>query len=374
MRNVYIDQINCVTPLGLDIEKSWEALLTGASGIGLVQRMGHFADFYAATIPDNYINPPFDALPDVEASFSRLEKMMILALAPILEGKKISSRTGLIISTTKGNIGTLKHGDITGAQLPTSAHRIAQYFGLETAPIIVSNACVSGLLAVMVGRRMMLMGRYDEVYVVAGDEVTEFVVSGFNSFQAMSSQPCRPYDVGRDGVTLGEAAAALSLSLDTGSIAILGDASINDANHISGPSRTGEGLYQSIKGALTEAGLTAGEVDCISAHGTATVYNDEMESIAIERMNLSNVPVNSLKGNFGHTLGCSGLLELVMLAKSLSNNIVLPTKGLYTIGVTGSMMLPQERSTKLLTIGIKTASGFGGSNAAMVLRKVGQHA
>lgn len=373
MRSVYIDEVNCITPLGLDIEKSWKALLAGASGIGRVQRMGNFSDFYAATISDDDINPCFEALRTVGVSFSRLEKMMILALAPILEGKKISSRTGLVISTTKGNIEALQRGDVAGTQLSNSAHRIAQYFGLETTPIIVSNACISGLLAVMVGRRMMLMGRYDEVYVVAGDEVTEFVVSGFNSFQAMSSRPCRPYDIDRDGVTLGEAAAALSLSSNTGSIAILGDASINDANHISGPSRTGEGLYRSIKGALGEAGIAASEVDCISAHGTATIYNDEMESIAVDRMGLSKVAVNSLKGHFGHTLGCSGLLELIMLVKSLSNNIVLPTKGLHTIGVTGSMTLPQELLTKPLTIGIKTASGFGGSNAAMVLRKVSHH-
>jgi len=178
------------------------------------------------------------------------------------------------------------------------------YFGFTTEPIVVSNACVSGVLAVAVAKRMMQSGVYDDAFLVAGDEVSEFVLSGFNSFQAMSENPCKPYDKDRNGVTLGEAVAAVYISSDEskiekGTIKILGDGSVNDANHISGPSRTGEGLYRSIASALKEANVTSNQIDYLSAHGTATLYNDEMEAIAFNRLDLENVPVNSYKGFLG---------------------------------------------------------------------------
>src|SRR5690606_5515279 len=126
---------------------------------------------------------------------------------------------------------------------------------------------------------------------------------------------------------LGEAVAAVYLAMEPtpGAMRILGTGSFNDANHISGPSRTGEGLYLSIREAVREArGVTP---DFISAHGTATPYNDEMEAIAFQRCGLSATPVHSLKGYFGHTLGASGLLETVMAIHSLRNNELVASLG-----------------------------------------------
>ena len=127
----------------------------------------------------------------------------------------------------------------------------------------------------------------------------------------MSDSPCKPYSKNRSGVSLGEATAAVlvSCSNESAKIKIIGDGAINDANHISGPSRTGEGLFRSIESALTEAKINANQIDYISAHGTATPFNDEMEAFAFNRLGLEKVPVNSLKGFYGHTLGASGLLE-----------------------------------------------------------------
>ncbi|WP_321539373.1 beta-ketoacyl synthase N-terminal-like domain-containing protein [Flavobacterium piscinae] len=213
---------------------------------------------------------------------------------------------------------------------------------------MLSNACVSGVLAIAVAKRMIQVGVYDDAFILAGDEVSEFVLSGFNSFQAMSEMPCKPYDSDRNGVTLGEATAAVYLTSDnnkveSNAIKICGDGAINDANHISGPSRTGEGLYKSIESAIREANITVKEIDYISAHGTATLYNDEMEAIAFNRLHLQNVPVNSLKGFYGHTLGASGLLETVIAIESAKRNHLIMSKGFQHDGTSQSIAVIKEK-------------------------------
>jgi 3-oxoacyl-[acyl-carrier-protein] synthase-1 len=221
---------------------------------------------------------------------------------------------------------------------------------------------------------MIKAGVYDDAYVLAGDEVSKFVLSGFKSFQAMSEKPCKPFDKNRDGVTLGEAAAAVYITADESklgieSIQILGDGSVNDANHISGPSRTGEGLFRSIESALKEAKLNADQIDFISAHGTATVFNDEMESIAFNRSHLEQVPMNSFKGYFGHTLGTSGLLEIVISIASTNKNLLFASKGFVDLGVTQPIAVIDINSKKNIRYFLKTASGFGGCNTAVVFYK-----
>src|SRR3970282_2205767 len=177
-------------------------------------------------------------------------------------------------------------------------------------------------------------------------------------FQAMSDAPCKPYSKNRNGVTLGEAAAAVLVSANKGSskIKIIGDGSINDANHISGPSRTGEGLFRSIKSALAEAEIEADQIDYISAHGTATSFNDEMEAIAFNRLGLENTPVNSLKGFYGHTLGASGLLEAVIGIQSVLENKLFVSLGFDELGVSQSINVIEKNENKNSRYFLKTAS------------------
>jgi len=229
---------------------------------------------------------------------TRLQRLLYVAVAPLLKDIRITERTGLLLSTTKGDIRSLEKGTDALPFLHHTAKELAEVLGIRTTPMVVSNACVSGVMALSVASRLLEAGVYDSMLIVAGDEVTDFVLSGFNSFQAMSSSPCKPYDANRDGISLGEATAALWLSNEReGAVAkIVGGASINDANHISGPSRTGEGLYLSIAAALQQAGLQPEAIDLINAHGTATLFNDQMEAIAIHRAELQDIPVNALKG------------------------------------------------------------------------------
>lgn len=377
LKEIYITQTNCITPLGFDVEANIEAILRGDSGIQLHNDISLMPNpFYASIISDEKINSAFAKF-STETKYSRLEKMMILALEPIIKNAEIefNSKTAFILSTTKGNVTALKDNtshSFNNAHLDVLAKNVADFFGFTTQPIVVSNACVSGILAVSVAKRMIQSELYDNVFVVAGDEVSEFVLSGFNAFQAMSDLPCKPYSKNRTGVSLGEATAAVLVSAEAkkAKIKIIGDSSINDANHISGPSRTGEGLFRSIQNALKEAQIETNKLDYISAHGTATPFNDEMEAIALNRLGLQNVPVNSLKGFYGHTLGASGLLETVIAIESVNKNMLFESKGFDEIGVSEAVNVIEKNEEANIQYFLKTASGFGGCNTAVVFEKV----
>lgn len=367
-KSVYISATNCITPLGFDLSSNIDAVLNGLSGV----KFNDNNSFPIGKLNDDQIDTAFEKIGDVK-SYSRLEKTMILALLPLVKNKIITSKSALIISTTKGNISYLENNNIEEARLSVLAEKIACFFGFTSTPIVVSNACVSGIMALSIGKRLLQYSTYTEVFVVAGDEVSEFVLSGFNSFQALSNDLCKPFDKERNGINIGEAAAAAYLTTeidDKAKVKISGDASINDANHISGPSRTGEGLYRSIQKVLKESGLKPQEIGFVSAHGTATQYNDEMESIAFDRAGITDSPVFSLKANFGHTLGASGLLEAIICIEALLLNKIPKSLGYKENGVSGSINISEKVVHKKMNSFLKTASGFGGSNTAVMFEKI----
>ncbi|MBM3405698.1 MAG: hypothetical protein FJY10_12520, partial [Bacteroidetes bacterium] len=212
-------------------------------------------------------------------------------------------------------------------------------------------------------------GLYKHIVVAGADVVSEFIVSGFQSFQSLSPKPCRPYDADRDGLTLGEGAGTMVLSTFPGkngpTIRYLGGATSNDANHISGPSRTGDGLFFAIRHAMQVTGGKTG-IDYINAHGTATPFNDEMESKALTLAGLSNVPMNSLKGYWAHTLGAAGVIETIAGIHSLKHQTLIKTLGFSEPGLPHPLNIIQETRSANLQTFIKIASGFGGCNAAAI--------
>lgn len=384
MKEIYITDYNCVTPLGFDVFSNWDALLEGKSGVSLHKIVENHEPFYASKINSEKLEEEFTTnFKSVQNNnFTRLEKMFLLSLQPLVERHQITEETAFILSTTKGNISLLKNKNTLpeGVFLSDLAQKIADFFGFKSKPIVVSNACVSGVMALAVAKNMILSGKYNDAFVIAGDEVSEFVISGFNSFQAIGNGICKPYDKTRDGINLGEAAAAVYITgyrSDEGKILqnekfsfkILGDSAINDANHISGPSRTGDGLYASIKNAMTEAQVTAEQINFISAHGTGTIYNDEMEAIAFNRAELQNIPLHSLKAYYGHCLGASGLLETIISMESALHKTLLLSKNFEDIGTSQSLNIIKENQPAEIRYILKTASGFGGCNAAVVLEK-----
>src|SRR6202000_2503161 len=253
-----------------------------------------------------------------------------------------------------------------------SAKLVVKYLGFVNQPIIISNACVSGVMAIITGMRLLRTGQYENAIITGADVISRFIMSGFESFQALSPQVCRPFDKSRDGLNLGEGAGTILLSTQKKyehNVKVLGGAVSNDANHISGPSRTGQELSYAIDQALKDSGISTSEIDFISAHGTATVYNDEMEANAIALSGLQSVPLNSLKGYYGHTLGAAGLIESIISIQSLKQGLALPTPGFNEIGVSRPVNVVASPLIIEADTFLKTASGFGGCNAAVVFGK-----
>ncbi len=379
MRKVYVSHNNIISSLGFTSEAVVQNIHDEVSGLQKIDDKSILPEpFYTSVIPTEKLESLFLEL-NPKGDYTRLEQMMISSLNKIIETSNIelNDRVGLIISTTKGNVDALDdnnpfHKD--RAYLSELAHHVKDFFGFKNEAIVVSNACVSGVLSVAIAKRYINEGLYDHVFITSGDVITEFILSGFNSFQALSNAPCKPYDENRLGINIGEVTASVLVTNDSKqlveeAVEILGEGSCNDANHISGPSRTGEGLYRSMQSAFEQANLTANDIDYISAHGTATSFNDEMEAIAFNRMHLNEVPLNSLKGYFGHSLGASGLVETIVGMHSLKNNTLYKSLGFETLGVSQPINVISNTIQKSLQTFLKTASGFGGCNTAILFQK-----
>ena len=377
MKNVFITENNIISPLGFTSETNISQIAQEKSGITLHDNMG-FSPYYASIIDDEIFNDSFNKIGDIDA-YTKLEKMMILSLQDTISQAdfSITDRTALLIATTKGNIDALDTNTTKftpeRAYLPVLGEKIKTFFNFKNEPIIISNACVSGILSIAIAKRLIQNNYYDNAFIVGGDIVSKFTLSGFQSLQAISEKPCKPFSKHRNGITIGEAAASVAISNKkpkTESIQVIGDGSCNDANHISGPSRDGEGLYRSIVSALNEAKITPETIDYISAHGTATLFNDEMEAIAFNRVKLESVPLNSLKGYYGHTLGASGLLEAIVGIHSMKNNTLYTSLGIDELGVSVPLNIIQKKKKTEINTFLKTASGFGGCNTAVLFKKL----
>ncbi len=374
MKEVYVIADNILSPLGGTTVENFNRISQGQTAVR------QHTDKEKSDIP--FFASLFDVGKFDDDELTPFELMLVESVQEAISqtGIAVSSpSTGLILSSTKGNISLLeKEADSSVLRdrisLWGSARRVAKRLGVSSRPQVVSHACISGMVAMITAKRMIEAGMFENVIVAGADRITKFVLSGFQSFLAVSDELCRPFDADRKGINLGEAAATVILSrnkpIGDNLMVLAGGAVSNDANHISGPSRTGAELYQAIDSAMKEAGVLPADIDFISAHGTATLYNDDMESRAFTLAKLEHVPVNSLKGFYGHTLGAAGLLESVIGIESLRRNLIIPTKGFENPGTVKPVNVCRELTRIPLTTFLKTSSGFGGCNAALVLTQI----
>jgi len=356
-----------VSPLGSGTDRNLQGVLNGESGIRRIDDARFSKEpFFGSALTDEQwaaLNDEFNP-----TGLTRLEQMMSATISRAVRdaGVDLKNRNALLIlATTKGNIDGLA-GEVNAPDaslLFQLSKNLGRHFKTARTPLIISNACVSGLLAIINGARLIHSGEVERVVVCGGDLLTRFTLSGFQSFMAVSPNPCKPYDARRDGITLGEAAGTVVLtkSDDAAFPAFVGGASANDANHISGPSRTGEGLFQSIQRTLSPE---LPEPGMISTHGTATPYNDEMEAQAFNRSGLEGIPLHSLKGVYGHTLGAAGTIETILALAALKQQVLLPSPGYNEHGVTLPLNVTKESTSSTYSAVLKTSSGFGGCNAA----------
>lgn len=373
---VFVVADNILSPLGKTTVENFAKLKDGISGVrehndSSISPLPFFASLFDKD--EQFVQAD-------EYDYTKFEQLLITSIADALNGSGIDVRnekTVLIISSTKGNISLLENEPISDElkdriSLSTSAKLVAEHFGFQNQPIVVSNACISGVLGVVTATRLLRSGQYESAVVAGADVISKFIMSGFESFKALSSGPCKPFDKNHDGLNLGEGAGTIILSTNrkyAQNIKVKGGSVSNDANHISGPSRTGQELAGAIKNALTEANFTAADIDFISAHGTATVYNDEMEANAISISGLQKAPLNSLKGFYGHTLGAAGLIESIISLQSLKQSLVIPTIGFTEAADTEKVNVCATSTRLKVNNFLKTASGFGGCNAAVIFGK-----
>jgi 3-oxoacyl-[acyl-carrier-protein] synthase II len=373
LREVQITDAAVVTALGDDLHASWQRLMAGETAITPVTRfpVENYCSTFAACIGGlqqagrgSRIRPLLDRL--------------FLEMAPV------PSDASLITATTKGGIDNLErlrrgeHAELEDISLSSIPRMISKKLGLLREGANISASCASSAIAVAQGAGLIALGRADAVLVCCMDLVSEFTFSGFSSLKALSPVPCKPFDRDRQGLSLGEGAAALLLMSSERARQenrppigrVLGWGIAGDAVHITAPDKDGRGLVRAVLRAVRMAGLKPGEIAAVSAHGTGTLYNDLMEMTAFLRVfGKRRVPVYSVKGALGHSLGATGGIEVALGLQALSTRILPPT-----VGLTHPMDQAKDRvrfephyvsGDYLLT----SNSGFGGINAALVLAR-----
>ena len=388
---MYIIGDNIISSLGFTAEENFNAVKQGISGVKHYDA-GMFdlpEAFMASLIDREKLNGEFAKISS-KNGYTDLEKAAILSVFLANSEAKIdlsNEKTIFILSTTKGNVDLMNNEQLTMNSIDEkncssftvhsslflwhTAELISDFFKNPNTPVVVSNACISGAAAQIAAMRELETGNYNYAVVVGVDFLSKFIISGFQSFKALSPVLCRPFDKDRCGLNLGEAAATLIMSNEqltiNNDIRLVAGAIKNDANHISAPSRTGEGGYRALRHILQN--IDSDEVAFINAHGTATPYNDAAEVNAIVRAGLENVPVNSLKPFFGHTLGAAGVLESIVSMRALKEKIALKSKNFYEQDFEKSINISQEHHFYDKPYFIKMLSGFGGCNAALLYKK-----
>ena len=370
-----------VSPLGVGVGAFWAGLVAGQSAIGPIT--GFPADDLtprsAAEVQDLAL-----ADPDRGGAFALRAAREAVADSGVTGVEP--TRLGVVLGTTLGGMRIFEAWDPDGEAPPAGLERVPYYapavrlaraLGARGPVATTQLACASGTHAVALAAEWVRSGRADAVLAGGTDLLCRFVVSGFNALRA-TAEIARPFDRRRRGLVLGEGAAVVVV--EDGERAarrgarvrarILGTGAAADAVHMTAPDREGGGAARAIAAALADADLVPGAVGFVSAHGTGTPYNDAMEAAALARVfGARAVPVNSIKGAIGHTLGAAGAFEVVVCAEALATGVVPPTAGLEALDPACAALdvVQGEARRAAVQVAVSTSSGFAGANAALVL-------
>lgn len=362
-----------VSALGPDATTTWEALVAGGSGVRPFTRF--------PAVPARPTSAAFvDGLDP-----GRRDSLVVQMLRPVLARHRaaIPRDSQLLVATTNGEIEHLERalaGEPAAAEdsVPTVlAAKVQALAGLDRPGIVVSAACASSTVAIAEGAAMIRAGEVGSVLVVACDHLSEFVAAGFRALGALAPDRARPFDRGRRGLTLGEAAGFLLL-MDARRARtesrpfhaeVAGYGASSDADHITAPSASGHGLATAIRKALVTASIDAADIGSICAHGTGTRTNDAMEMQAFAGVFDEPVPTYSVKGALGHTMGTAGLVDAIVAIQSVKAGVVPPTAGLLEPDEDAVEWVSARRRRAASAIALSTNSGFGGVNCALVLRR-----
>ena len=368
MKSVIVDS-EIVTPLGLGLDPCWEGVCRQTCAFKPLDRF----DLPSA---DHCVASTIDGL-TYHQSPSLVEQM----LAQIFQGKTFPSDIALMLATTTGEVDLLEQTLLQQSSGPNGSlnvllHNVQEDLGLNGPASLISSACTSSTAAIALASNLIESGVQDAVLVVACDAVTEFVFTGFSSLMALDPDGARPFDADRQGLTVGEAAGYLLLMSEQRARSegrhclgrVTGWGLSNDANHMTGPCRRGDGLARAIRQALRVADRSVDDIGMICAHGTGTRYNDTMEMLAFKQVFPQPRPVFSVKGILGHTMGAAGLLETLMTLKALAEKVVPASAGIAKLDEDMvDWVVTEQTSLQGGSLGLTTNSGFGGANGALIL-------
>ncbi|HZP43993.1 MAG TPA: beta-ketoacyl-[acyl-carrier-protein] synthase family protein [Candidatus Binatia bacterium] len=383
-RAVVVTGCGVLAPLGVGVPVFWEALVAGRSAVAPIARFPahdlaprNACEVQAALPPD----------PDRAGAFALRAADEALADAGL--AAPCRTRTGVVLGTTLGGMEIFERWDAAraaGAAAPPDVDRIpyfapavrlARTLGCRGPVATTQLACASGTHAVALAADWVRRGEADVVLAGGTDLLCRFVVTGFNALRA-TAERARPFDRDRRGLVLGEGAAVVVVEAAAHAAArgarvrarLLGAGAAGDAVHMTAPDREGGGAARAIAAALAEAGVPPAAVGFVSAHGTGTVYNDAMEAAALARVfGARRVPVNSIKGAIGHTLGAAGAFEVVACVQTLATGVIPPTAGLAHLDPACEALdvVAGEARRVPVAVTVSTSSGFAGTNAALVL-------
>ncbi len=419
MRRVVVTGLGIVSPLGTGVETTWSNMLAGKSGAGQITR------FDASDLPsriafevkegdgsngtlkrDDWIDPKDQRRYDDFIQFALVAAKQAMKDSGLeLKTEEERYRAGVLVGSGIGGLTGIQDTTllmaekgprrvspffIPGSLINLAGGLISINFGLKGPNHAVVTACATGTHAIGDAARIIAVGDAD-VMVAGGAEsaICRIGIAGFIACKALSSafndtpeKASRPYDKDRDGFVMGEGAGILVLEEYEHAKArgakiygeVIGYGMSGDAYHITAPSEDGDGAFRCMQAAIKRAGISAGEIDYINAHGTSTPLGDEIELRAVERLignNAARVAMSSTKSAVGHLLGAAGAVEAIFSILAMRDNICPPTLNLDNPSVETALdLVPHTAKKKEINTVLSNSFGFGGTNASLIFRRV----
>ncbi len=408
-RRVVITGLGMVSPLGIGVEKTWQALIQGKSGVVRITKFDPtgFDTQIAAEVkdfvPENFMEKKEIKRMDIFIQYAMASAMMAMEDAQLPITPQNADRVGVVVGAGLGGLTTIESfhkvlmekgpGRISPFFIPAlivneAPGQISIRFGAKGPNYSVVTACATGNHNIGDAWRMIQQGDADAI-IAGGVEatITPLAVSGFNAMKALSTRnhepekASRPFDKDRDGFVMGEGCGIIILeemnqALDRGAkiyAEIIGYGLNGDAYHITAPAPDGEGAARCMAMALKSAGISPEEVDYINAHGTSTDYNDLYETMAIKAVfkeHAKKLAVSSTKSMTGHLLGGAGGVEAIFTVLTIHRGVIPPTIN-YDIPDPECDLdyVPNVARMADVRVALSNSFGFGGTNAVLIFKK-----
>ncbi|MBF0456487.1 MAG: beta-ketoacyl-ACP synthase II [Nitrospirae bacterium] len=408
-KRVVITGMGLVTPLGIGVENSWNALLAGVSGISTITRYNdpnlpvQIAGEVDGFVPEDYIHPKEVKKMDRFIHFAMAASDMALNDSGLKITEENEERVGVLIGSGIGGLPAIEHyhnAYLEGGHRKVSpffipmliinlaAGNVSLRYGAKGPNSAVATACASGNHAIGDAYKIIQRGEADAMIAGGAESViSPLAVAGFAIMKALSrrndapEKASRPFDIDRDGFVMGEGAGIIILeSLDSAQkrgariyAELCGYGMSSDAYHITTPSIDGDGAFRCMRAALKDAGIQPEQIDYINAHGTSTKFNDELETLAIKKLfkdHAYKLAISSTKSMTGHLLGAAGGVEAVFSVLSIRNGIIPPTINLDNPDPACDLDYTPHKPRKAeIEYALSNSFGFGGTNACIVFKR-----